>query len=115
MGSALPVFHRPLMARVERAEAERELAPFRPAFFFLPACGSHPACKSRAACGSRGIDGYHLRTRQPQAETAGSPDEGPHSHVRHYQMQASEFVAFEQALVLGSFGQGRRRGRRNDD
>ena len=38
-----------------------------------------------------------------------------HSHVRHYQMQASEFVAFEQALVLGSFGQGRRRGRRNDD
>jgi transposase len=41
--------------------------------------------------------------------------ESLHSHVRHYQMRASEFVAFEQALVLGSFGQGRRRGRRNDD
>jgi hypothetical protein len=41
--------------------------------------------------------------------------ESNHSHVRHYQMQASEFVAFEQALVLGSFGHGRRRGRRNDD
>jgi hypothetical protein len=38
-----------------------------------------------------------------------------HSHVRHCQMQASEFAAFEQALVLGSFGQGRRRRRRNDD
>jgi transposase len=37
-----------------------------------------------------------------------------HSHVRHYQMQASEFVAREQALVSGSSGQGRRRGRRND-
>jgi hypothetical protein len=28
-------------------------------------------------------------------------------------MQASEFVAFEQALVLRSSGQGRRRGQRN--
>jgi hypothetical protein len=34
-----------------------------------------------------------------------------HSHVRLCQMQASEFVASEQALVLGSAGQGRRRGR----
>jgi hypothetical protein len=34
-----------------------------------------------------------------------------HSHVRLFQMQASEFVACEQALVLGSAGQGRRRGR----
>jgi len=34
-----------------------------------------------------------------------------HSHVRLFQMQASEFVAREQALVLGSAGQGRRRGR----
>jgi hypothetical protein len=37
-----------------------------------------------------------------------------HSHVRHYQMQASEFVASLQAPVSGSSGQGRRRGRRND-
>jgi hypothetical protein len=37
-----------------------------------------------------------------------------HSHVRHYQMQASEFVACLQALVSGCSGQGRRRGRRND-
>jgi hypothetical protein len=37
-----------------------------------------------------------------------------HSHVRHYQMQANEFVACEQALVLGSSRQGRRHGRRND-
>jgi len=34
-----------------------------------------------------------------------------HSHVRLCQMQASELVACEQALVLGSSGQGRRRGR----
>jgi transposase len=34
-----------------------------------------------------------------------------HSHVRLCQTQASEFVACEQALVLGSSGQGRRRGR----
>jgi hypothetical protein len=34
-----------------------------------------------------------------------------HSHVRLFQMQASEFVACEQALVLGSAGQGRRRSR----
>jgi transposase len=40
--------------------------------------------------------------------------ESIHSHVRHYQMQASEFVACVQALVSGSSGQGRRRGRRND-
>jgi xanthine/uracil permease len=33
------------------------------------------------------------------------------SHVRLCQMQASEFVACEQALVLGPSGQGRRRGR----
>jgi hypothetical protein len=37
-----------------------------------------------------------------------------HSHVRRYQMQASEFVACLQAPVLGSSGQGRRHGRRND-
>jgi|SRR5579862_334035 len=37
-----------------------------------------------------------------------------HSHVRHYQMQASEFVACLQAPVSSSSGQGRRRGRRND-
>jgi hypothetical protein len=37
-----------------------------------------------------------------------------HSHVRFCQMQASELVACEQALVPGSSGQGRRRGRRND-
>jgi hypothetical protein len=37
-----------------------------------------------------------------------------HSHVRHYQMQASELVACLQAPVLGSSGQGRRHGRRND-
>jgi transposase len=40
--------------------------------------------------------------------------ESVHSHVRHYQMQASEFVACLQAPVPGSSGQGRRRGRRND-
>jgi len=40
--------------------------------------------------------------------------ESIHSHVRHYQTQASEFVAYEQARVLGSSGQGRRHGRRND-
>jgi hypothetical protein len=40
--------------------------------------------------------------------------ESIHSHVRHYQMQANEFVACEQALVLGSSRQGRRHGRRND-
>ena len=34
-----------------------------------------------------------------------------HSHVRLCQMQASELVACEQARVLGSSGQGRRRGR----
>ena len=34
-----------------------------------------------------------------------------HSHVRLYQMQANESVACEQALVLCSSGQGRRRGR----
>ena len=34
-----------------------------------------------------------------------------HSHVRLCQMQANELVACEQALVLGSSGQGRRRGR----
>jgi len=56
-----------------------------------------------------------LATWQKPAETL----EGPryhllgsdHSHVRLCQMQASEFVASEQALVLGSAGQGRRRGR----
>jgi hypothetical protein len=37
--------------------------------------------------------------------------EAYHSHVRLYQTQASELVACEQALVLGSSGQGRRRGR----
>jgi len=40
--------------------------------------------------------------------------EAIHSHVRNYQMQASEFVACLQALVSGSSGQGRRHGRRND-
>ena len=40
--------------------------------------------------------------------------ESIHSHVRHYQMQASEFVAFLQAPVSGSSRQGRWRGRRND-
>ncbi len=40
--------------------------------------------------------------------------ESIHSHVRHYQMQASEFVACVQAPVSGSSGEGRRRGRRND-
>ena len=42
------------------------------------------------------------------------PSDFIHSHVRHHQMQASEFVACVQALVSGSSGQGRRRGRRND-
>jgi len=37
--------------------------------------------------------------------------EAIHSHVRLCQMQASELVACEQARVLGSSGQGRRRGR----
>ncbi len=37
-----------------------------------------------------------------------------HSHVRRFQMQANESVACMQALVSGSSGQGRRRGRRND-
>src|ERR1700731_4245848 len=37
-----------------------------------------------------------------------------HSHVRRFQMQASEFVAFLQAPVSGSSRQGRGRGRRND-
>ena len=37
-----------------------------------------------------------------------------HSHVRCFQMQASESVACMQALVSGSSGQGRRHGRRND-
>jgi transposase len=37
--------------------------------------------------------------------------ESIHSHVRHCQMQASEFVACMQALVSGSSGQGRRHGR----
>jgi transposase len=37
--------------------------------------------------------------------------EAIHSHVRLFQMQASEFVACEQAFDLGSSGQGRRRGR----
>ena len=47
-GSALPVFYRPLEARV-RAEAEHELAPFRAVFFPLPACRL------------RGVTGYYLR------------------------------------------------------
>jgi transposase len=37
-----------------------------------------------------------------------------HSHVRHYQMQASEIVAWVQAPVSGCSGQSRRRGCRND-
>jgi hypothetical protein len=37
-----------------------------------------------------------------------------HSHVRCFQVQASESVACMQALVSGSSGQGRRHGRRND-
>src|SRR6202023_418819 len=40
--------------------------------------------------------------------------ESIHSHVRRFQMQASEFVAFLQAPVSGSSRQGRGRGRRND-
>jgi len=40
--------------------------------------------------------------------------EAIHSHVRLFQMQASEFVAVFQALVLGDCGQGGRHGRRND-
>jgi hypothetical protein len=54
-------------------------------------------------------------------ETAGAEATAPlrrhqaldlkHSHVRLFQMQASEFVACEQALVLGSAGQGSRRSR----
>ena len=34
-----------------------------------------------------------------------------HSHVRLSKSQANEFVAFSQAIVLGCTGQGRRRGR----
>jgi transposase len=37
--------------------------------------------------------------------------ESIHSHVRRFQMQANESVACMQALVSGSSGQGRRRGR----
>ena len=37
-----------------------------------------------------------------------------HSHVRHFQVQASKNVACEQALFWGSSGQGRRYGRRDD-
>jgi hypothetical protein len=37
-----------------------------------------------------------------------------HSHVRLSKSQASDSVAFFQALVLGCCGQGRRRDRRND-
>jgi transposase len=40
--------------------------------------------------------------------------ESIHSHVRRFQMQASEFVAFLQAPVSGSSRQGRGRGRRSD-
>jgi hypothetical protein len=59
-GSALPVFHRPLAARV-RAEAEHELAPSRPVFFPLPAYRSR---------------GVPMHPEILQAETAGSPEEG---------------------------------------
>ena len=34
-----------------------------------------------------------------------------HSHVRHFQVQASKNVAREQALISGFSGQGRRHGR----
>ena len=51
-------------------------------------------------------DGEEVRGRQTL--------EVYHSHVRLCQMQARELVACEQALVPGSCGQGRRRGRRND-
>jgi transposase len=37
--------------------------------------------------------------------------ESIHSHVRHFQMQSSEFVACMQALVSGSSGQGRKHDR----
>jgi len=37
--------------------------------------------------------------------------ESIHSHVRCFQMQSHVSVAFYQASLLGSFGQGRRRGR----
>jgi hypothetical protein len=40
--------------------------------------------------------------------------ESIHSHVRRSKYQASEFAAFFQALVPGSAGQGRRRGRHDD-
>ena len=45
-------------------DAEHELARSRAVFFPL------------RACRFRGIDGYHLRNRQPQAETAGNSDAG---------------------------------------
>jgi hypothetical protein len=37
-----------------------------------------------------------------------------HSHVRLHKMQASEFVASLEALLSGSAGHGRGRGRRDD-
>jgi len=74
-----------------------------------------------------GGDGAAVPHRLPPSGAAADPDdiiskvrrgkqalESIHSHVRHYQMQASEFVASLQAPVSGSSGQGRRRGRRND-
>ena len=66
--SALPVFLRPLAARV-RAEAEHELAPSRSVFRPLPACSAYR---------SHGAPGDHLRMHPElsQAETAGSPEEG---------------------------------------
>jgi hypothetical protein len=39
------------------------------------------------------------------------PSDFIHSHVRRFQVQASKFVACEQALLSGSSGQGRRHGR----
>ena len=76
---------------------------------YLVGAGVVPSRITTKIAGERGLqvptpEGVRLRSNRVVVLTI-------HSHVRLCQMQASEVVASEQALVLGSAGQGRRRGR----